>query len=228
MIGCCDYRDFLSSLDCGSVDLALTDPPYGISRKTNFHTMLNKQWNVIDMEFGDWDATPPDYPALASLLFQAVRSGGSVIVWCAWQKVTSLVEAIESAGFSKVRMVIWERSNPVPINARATNLSNSRDVAVSAVKGSGQTFNGHYDNGVYRMPIPRKRIHPTQKPLALFRELIKKHSNRGDLVIDPFLGSGTTALAALNEGRRFAGCDIDADWVSAAKMRVAQLPLAIK
>ena len=145
------------------------------------------------------------------------------MVWCAWKKISELSKALECAGFSKLRMVIWERSNPVPLNAKVTYLSNSRDVAVLAVKGSGQTFHSHYDNGVYRMPIPRKRVHPTQKPLALFREIILKHSNPGDLVIDPFLGGGTTALAALEEGRRFAGCDLDPAYVEASKKRIAHL-----
>ena len=201
----------------------LTDPPYGISRKTNFHSMREQKYNVVDMEFGDWDVAPPNYPSLAHLLFQRVRSGGSVIIWCSWKKISHLNYALEESGFSKIRMVIWERSNPVPLNARVTYLSNSRDVAVSAVKDSGQTFHGHYDNGVYRMPIPRKRIHPTQKPLELFREIIKKHSNPGDLVVDPFLGGGTTALAALEEGRRFAGCDIDPGYVEASKQRIEHL-----
>ena len=202
----------------------LTDPPYGISRKTGFGSVVKGEKRfAVSMDFGEWDSAPPNYPSLAHLLFQRLRSGGSAIIWCAWQKTGYLNYALEESGFSKIRMVIWERSNPVPLNAGATYLSNSREVAVSAVKDSGQTFNGYYDNGVYRMPIPRKRIHPTQKPLELFREIIKKHSNPGDLVVDPFLGGGTTALAALEEGRRFAGCDIDPGYVEASKQRIEHL-----
>ena len=73
------------------------------------------------------------------------------------------------------------------------------------------------------LAISGKRIHPTQKPLDLFRELIRKHSNPGDLIIDPFLGSGTTAVAAIQEDRQFAGYDIDETYTQAAKTRMRQL-----
>ena len=72
-------------------------------------------------------------------------------------------------------------------------------------------------------PIPRHngdRIHPTQKPLQLFDDLIQKHSHPGDLVVDPFVGSGTTAVAAKKASRRFAGCDIDDKYIDAARNRM--------
>ena len=119
---------------------------------------------------------------------------------------------MESAGFKMVRLVIWQKTNPVPLNMRATYLSNSREMAVTGVKVGKPTFNSKYDSGIYAYPIPRhngNRMHPTQKPLLLFEDLVQKHSNTGDLVVDPFLGSGTTRVAAVRNARRFAGCDLD-------------------
>jgi site-specific DNA-methyltransferase (adenine-specific) len=82
---------------------------------------------------------------------------------------------------------------------------------LTGVKKSKPTFNSEYDNGIYRYPIyhGKDRFHPTQKSLKLFEELIEKHSNEGDTVLDCFLGSGTTAVAALNTKRKFTGCEID-------------------
>ena len=130
---------------------------------------------------------------------------------------------MESAGFKMVRLVIWQKTNPVPLNMRATYLSNSRKMAVTSVKAGKPTFNSKYDSGIYAYPIPRhngNRMHPTQKPLLLFEDLVRKHSNTGDLVVDPFLGSGTTGVAAVRNARRFAGCDLDNNYVKIARERM--------
>ena len=73
------------------------------------------------------------------------------------------------------------------------------------MKGGKSTFNSKYDNGIYEYPIynGKDRFHPTQKSLPLFEELIKKHSKEGDVVVDPYAGSGTTALSSKNTNRIF-------------------------
>ena len=82
------------------------------------------------------------------------------------------------------------------------------------MKKSKPTFNSKYDNGIYKYPIygGKDRFHPTQKSVALFEDLINKHSNEGDLILDCFLGSGTTAVAALNTKRQVTGCEMDKDY----------------
>lgn len=225
-IECSDYRDFLQSLDRNSVDLVLTDPPYAVSRKTGFSSVKNGvQRFAVSMDFGDWDHRQIDLDALAHETYRVLRRGGTAIVWYDLWKIGQLYDALADAGFKMLRLIVWNKTNPVPLNSKCIYLSNSREMAVVAVKGGSPTFHSRYDSGNYSYPIPRhggKRIHPTQKPLDLFRELIRKHSSPGDLVIDPFLGSGTTAVAALEEDRQFAGCDIDESYTQAAKTRLRQ------
>ena len=225
-IECSDYRDFLQSLDRNSVDLVLTDPPYAVSRKTGFSSVKNGvQRFAVSMDFGEWDHQQIDLAAFADETYRVMRRGGTVIVWYDLWKISHVYDALAGAGFKMLRLIVWNKTNPVPLNSRCTYLSNSREMAVVGVKGGSPTFNGAYDSGNYSYPIPRhggKRIHPTQKPLDLFRELVRKHSSPGDLVIDPFLGSGTTAVAALQEDRQFAGCDIDESYIQAAKFRLHQ------
>ena len=226
-IECSDYRDFLRSLDSKSVDLALTDPPYAVSRKTGFSSVKNGvQRFAVSMDFGEWDHEQINLDVLAQETYRVLRRGGTAIVWYDFWKISLLYDALADAGFKMLRLIVWNKTNPVPLNSKCTYLSNSREMAVVGVKGGTPTFNSAYDNGDYSLPIPRhggKRIHPTQKPLELFRELVRKHSSPGDLVIDPFLGSGTTGVAALEEGRTFAGCDIDEYYVEAAKSRMRSL-----
>ena len=222
-----DWQRFMRELDENSVDLILTDPPYTISRETGFAKVKNGvERFAVSMDFGKWDHEQINLNALAQKSYRALRRGGTVIIWYDVWKISEVKKALDAAGFKMIRLIIWQKTNPVPLNQRATYLSNSREIAVAAVKGGKPTFNGEYDNGVYQYPIPRhggKKIHPTQKPEGLFAELIEKHSKPGDLVIDPFLGSGTTGVVALKAGRQFRGCDIDPEYTAAARKRIERI-----
>ena len=223
-----DFLDILGYLHGGSQDLILTDPPYAISRKTGF---ANSGKNSVDrfavsMDFGEWDHKAIDLVALAEAMFAALRKGGTAIVWYDVWKISHLCEALTDAGFVMPRLIIWEKTNPVPLNMKSTYLSNSREIAVCAVKQGKPVFNSEYHSGVYRMPIPRhggKRVHPTQKPLQLFSDLVEIHSRPGDNVCDPFLGSGTTAVAAVSCGRNFVGGDINGEYAKIAENRTAEI-----
>lgn len=163
-IECADYRDFLSSLDAGSVSLALNDPPYAISRKTGFANVRNGvERFAVSMDFGEWDHAEIDLAALSAGLFRALRKGGTAIVWYDLWKLSEVRCALEAAGFGMFRQIIWQKTNPVPLNSKSTYLSNSREMAVACVKGGKPTFHGQYDTGIYEYPIPRhngNRIHP--------------------------------------------------------------------
>ena len=219
-----DYHDFMLSFSEGSVDLILTDPPYTISKKTGFASVVNgvKRF-AVSMDFGAWDHAQIDLSDMAQVFYRALRQSGTAIVWYDLWKIGELKEAMEKAGFKMLRQIIWQKTNPVPLNMKSTYLSNSREMAVAGVKGGKPTFNSEYDSGVYELPIPRHnghRQHPTQKPEPIFSELVRKHSNPGDLVVDPFLGSGTTAMAAIKNARSFAGCDIDDRYVEISRARL--------
>ena len=166
------------------------------------------------MDFGKWDHKTISVGMLAAKAHRVLRRGGTIIVWYDLWKLSALADALAQAKFSMLRLIVWNKTNPVPLNSKVLYLTNPREIAVCAVKGGKPTFNGEYDPGryddirleewEYDLPIPRnkgKRIHPTQKPLDLFQRLVSKHSNPGDIVIDPFLGSGTTAVAARRTGR---------------------------
>ena len=224
-IECADYRDFLSGLGGNTVDLILTDPPYAISRATGFQSVGKRSVGrfAVSMDFGEWDRCEVDLSALADASWRVLRKGGTIIVFYDIWKIERLKTALEAAGFSMMRLIVWQKTNPVPLNSKRTYLSNSREVAVVGVKGGKPVFNAKYHNGVYRHPIPRhngNRIHPTQKPDKLFAELVQIHSHPGDLIVDPFLGGGTAAVAARRLGRRFAGCDINPGYIDSVLERL--------
>ena len=224
VINVASYEAFLQNAPNGIIDLILTDPPYAISRKTGFKNVGPRgvQRLAVSMDFGAWDAKPIDTNQYCQLAFDALRNGGTAIIFYDVWKLTTLTDSMVTAGFKQIRLIEWIKSNPVPLNSKVNYLSNCREIAVLGVKKGKPTFNSQYDNGIYLLPILNKinRLHPTQKPLKLIRDLVKKHSNKGDLIVDTFLGSGTTAVAAKLEGRKFAGCDLSEEYVTLAKNRL--------
>ena len=144
-------------------------------------------------------------------MYRILRPSGTMIMFYDLWKITPLKNMMESVKFKQIRYIEWVKTNPVPINSKINYLTNSREIALTAVKKSKPTFNSQYDNGTYKYPIyhGKDRFHPTQKSLKLFEDLIQKHSDENDTVLDCFLGSGTTAVAALNTKRNFIGCEID-------------------
>ena len=113
----------------------------------------------------------------------------------------------------------------MPLNQSRNYLTNCREVALLGVKGGSPTFNSKYDKGIYEFPIQtgkKGERHPTQKSLRLFEELIKKHSNEGDLIVDPFLGGGTTAIACKITKRRFSGCEVEKSYYDIIQKKLSK------
>ena len=132
---------------------------------------------------------------------------------------------IEDAKFKQLRFIEWVKTNPVPINSKINYLTNSREIALTAIKGSKPTFHSKYDKGIYEFGIchERDRFHPTQKPLNLLKALITKHSNEGDLVLDCFAGSASCAVACNDTSRSFIGCELDETYYTKATERIQKL-----
>jgi len=207
-----DCLDFLKKIPDNSVGLILMDPPFGISKKTGFQTGGGKQYARIktSLDFGEWDKKKNivDLDKVIQECYRILYKGGTIITFYDYWKITQMKSWMEKSGFRMLRLIEWMKTNPVPRNQYKIYLGNAMEFAICGVKGSKPVFHGKYDPGIYKFPICHG-WHPTQKPLKLFEELIKKHSNYGDIILDPFLGSGTTAIAALNLGRKILGCEKD-------------------
>ena len=187
---------------------------------------------AVNTKFGDWDEkfTLEKLEEFVGEYYKKLRKGGTIIMFFDIWKMGLLREIFERAGgytkrgkprgFSKIRLIEWAKTNPQPRNQRVTYLSNAKEYAIVGVKGSKATFNSKYDFGTYSYPFPsgKGRLHPTQKSLDLFVDLINKHSNPNDLVLDTFLGGGTTAKACRITGRRFIGCEISKEYYEQIKI----------
>jgi len=199
-----DCIEHLSSIEDKSVDLILIDPPYLISRDSNFKKVSSsaKQEMItkydISIDFGDWDKEELDWNFLFKEYVRILKKGGTIIVFYDIWKSSEIKEIADKFKLKQPRIGAWVKTNPVPINSKNNYLSNATEYFFTFIKGSKPTFNSQYDKGFYHYPIchGRERYdHPTQKPLRLIMDLIEKHSNPGDLVLDTFAGTGTVGEA---------------------------------
>lgn len=226
-----DCLGFMKDIPDGSVDLILTDPPYIISKKSNF--AVGGSWNDATdkrcrktppkTDFGEWDKTALDLDTIINLFYKKLKNGGTAIIFYDMWKIQELKETAESNHFKQFRLGRWEKSNPVPVNSKINYLSNGCEYFLSAVKGSNPTFHSEYDKGIYLMPIcsgKERTPHPNQKPLKLMELLVLKHSNKNDVVLDAFMGSGTTGVACVNTNRNFIGIELDEQYFNIAKDRI--------
>jgi DNA modification methylase len=170
----------------------------------------------VQTNYGDWDKefTMEILEKYICQYYNKLKKGGTMIIFFDIWKLTPLKDLLEKYNFKQIRFIEWIKTNPQPLNSKVNYLTNCREVALTCVKGGKPTFNGSYDKGIYNFPIQggKNRFHPTQKSLALFEDLIMKHSNENDIVLDTFMGAGTTHFACINTNRRFKGCEIKKEY----------------
>lgn len=222
-----DCFDFLKEIKNETIDLVIIDPPYQISRKTNFNsgekTGSDTDRFRVSMEFGDWDKFD-DLELVIKECYRVLKKNGTIICFYDLWKITELKKYFENSKFKQIRFIEWIKTNPIPLNSKINYLTNSREIAVTGVKISKPTFNSEYDNGIYNYPIchTKNRFHPTQKPIELIQELILKHSNAEDLILDCFSGSATTAVACYKTQRNFVGCELEKEYYEKSIKRILQ------
>ncbi|OQA02710.1 MAG: Modification methylase DpnIIB [bacterium ADurb.Bin400] len=206
-VHCCDCLEALKQLPDKCVDLVLTDPPYGeVNRPSGGLRLLDK--GIADVILYSED----------EFIGQIIRvANKSIYVFCGTEQV-SLVRSLMARSGLSTRLCIWEKTNPSPMNGQYMWLS-SLECCVYGRQPKA-TFNEHCASAVWRCASENNQIHPTQKPLALFARLVLASTDIGDLVIDPFAGSGTTGVAAVQLGRQFLGFEIDPEYCRLANDRI--------
>ena len=205
----CDAIELMQTLPDSYVDLLLTDIPYArVNKSSNGLRVIDKkQANKATFD-------------LQSFAREAFRvTTGNAVIFCGKEQFSTLYGYFDDWG-ATTRMIVWEKTNPMPMNGRYVFLSGV-ECAVHFRKKQA-TFNGNCINTVFRFPNGSSKRHPTEKPLALFTKLIDLLTDPGDLVLDPCMGSGTTAIACEQTGRRYICGDINPDYAGMAIQRLRE------
>ena len=221
----CDYKELLKMIKKQGIkiDSVITDPPYGVSRKNQlgFSNM-----GRAGMDYGAWDYNF-NQKEWIKLCAPLIKDGGSMIIFNDWKNFSYIVEELDKQGFSMKDVIRWVKPNPMPRNTERRYVGDF-ELAIWAVKDGGKwTFNKPSDVP-YLKPLYKcasigrgeKRLHPTQKPLKLIEELVKVHTNEGDIVLDLFAGSGTMAEACLKNNRKFIGSELSEEYYLKAMERI--------
>lgn len=210
------------------VDAIITDPPYNIARKNNFSTMKNKYGKLAHrrgIDFGEWDKGFDLYSWIDKAV-QLLDKNGSLFFFNAWKNIGNMARYAENLGMDTKDCFRWEKLNPMPRN-RDRRYIVDFEMGVWLVKKKAKwTFNRQdekFERPKFVSGIvggKEKTEHTTQKPISLMEHLVKIHTNIGDTVLDPFMGSGTTGVASKNLNRNFIGIELDEKYFNIAKKRI--------
>ncbi len=220
-IVCGDCLEVMAGMPDGCVDLVVTDPPYGdINHISRLHERAKyKNGPIRKLHKGTADLVDFEWDIVLSELN---RISSQWIYIFAGDK-TGYIRSYFSERDCMTRYGIWEKTNPTPLHGQYIWLSSVELFAI--IRKRNATFNYFCQSPVLRYSTGSSKDHPTQKSLELIKELILSSSSPGDLVFDPFIGSGTTAVAALKLGRHFYGCDINPEYVKLANERIERARL---
>lgn len=225
-----DARAILPTL--GGVDLVVGDPPYSVSKPGRGRWEQRYDRIPGDLDFfegdADWAVMTTAVCECTELAMALLEDHGCAYFWCGHRQFGRLVEQFEEAGWS-TRFLVWSKENPVPA-APGAGWPSGAELCIYAYRsGRRWAWKGicPFRSNVliadgYRFGKPGKTAHPTQKPLGVIEPLICASSFAGDLVLDPFMGSGTTGVACRNLGRSFIGIEIDSRYFDIACERIDQ------
>jgi len=245
-----DCIDVLSKeIDNNSIQLIFADPPYNLSGN-GLKWEGNKtggDWYMINEE---WDKmTAPEYLTFTHKWVRAchkvLKDNGSIYISCTYHNIAEVMIVLKQLNFKINNVIVWQKTNAMPNMTRRV-FTHSTEFVIWAVKGKGWIFNyeelkninpekqkdgsSKQMRDVWALPLVQgkerlrgkngRASHPTQKPEEMLKRIILASSVEGDIVLDPFLGSGTTAFVAKKLGRSWIGIELNKKYVDLAKKRL--------
>lgn len=238
-----DCIDVMNSLPANSVDLIFADPPYNLQLRGDLHRPDNSKVDAVDNDwdqfdsFAVYDKFSRDWLAAARRI---LKPNGAIWVIGSYHNIFRVGVALQDAGFWILNDVVWRKSNPMP-NFRGKRFTNAHETMIWAGKSDNSKYTFNYEalkelnegiqmrsdwvlpicNGGERLKNAKgEKAHPTQKPESLLHRVLLAASNPGDVVLDPFFGTGTTGAVAKKLGRHFIGIEREAAYREVAQARI--------
>lgn len=224
--------DFLKFIKSGTIDLILTDPPYNLGnfmhkRNTNLVKMRENQfayagWDNLSQE--DWEKEMDVFFKESS---RVLRKGGTLLLFMSLIKIETIVNLASKYKFYYKTTGIWHKTNPMPRNMNI-HFVNSTEAWVYFIKdhtsgtfnNNGKLIHDFIETSLTSAKEKRFGKHPTQKPTTIISHFIKHLSNKNDVILDPFMGSGTTGVCSRKLNRKFIGIELDGEYYKLSKNRM--------
>lgn len=238
--------EVMRSLPEGSVDLIFADPPYNLQLRGDLHRPDNSKVDAVDDawdQFASFDAYDKFTREWLAAARRLLKPNGAIWVIGSYHNVFRMGAELQNQGFWILNDVVWRKSNPMP-NFRGKRLTNAHETLIWASKSEAGKYTFNYEalkalnDGVqmrsdWVIPLctggerlkddAGEKAHPTQKPEALLHRVIVGTTNPGDVILDPFFGTGTTGAVAKMLGREFIGIEREAAYREAAEKRISRI-----
>nr|WP_190325574.1 site-specific DNA-methyltransferase [Salipiger aestuarii] len=241
-----DCIERMNSLPAESVDLIFADPPYNLQLRGDLHRPDNSRVDAVDdhwdqfSSFAVYDKFTREWLAAAKRL---LKPNGALWVIGSYHNIFRVGAALQDAGYWILNDVVWRKSNPMP-NFRGKRFTNAHETMIWASKSEGARYTFNYEalkalnegiqmrsdwvlpicNGGERLKDANgDKAHPTQKPMGLLHRVLVGSTNPGDVVLDPFFGTGTTGAVAKMLGRDFIGIEREAAYREVAERRISDI-----
>ena len=240
-----DSLEIMKTIPSKSVDLIFADPPYNLQLK---NILYRPDQTTVEAVTQDWDKfnNYKEYDNFTEQWLKEskriLKKGGALWVIGSYHNILRVGTSIQNNGFWILNDIIWHKTNPMP-NFRGTRFTNAHETLLWCTTSREAKYTFNYQNlkklndgkqmrSDWYIPIcsgkerlrenNNQRSHPTQKPEALMYRIILSSTNKSDTILDPFLGSGTTAVVAKKLQRNFIGIEQDKEYISLAKKRLKQ------
>lgn len=219
-----DCFDLLNNIKDKSVDLILTDPPYNIAKYSTGNITLPGR-SALNNDLAKWDEVPVEPHQLVENFKRILKPKGNIFVFTTYNLIGKWHEAFDNE-FDTFQFMVWHKTNPAPKIYKNGFLNSCELIVCMWDKGHNWNFSNQNEMhnfietpicmGSERLKYPK---HPTQKPLKLLEHIIKIASSEGDMVLDPFMGVGSTGIAAKKLNRRFIGIELEKEYYKATERR---------
>ena len=240
-----DCIELMRSLPAASVDAVFADPPYNLQLEGQ---LLRPNHSVVDGVTDDWDqfdgfAAYDEFTrAWLAAARHALKPDGTLWVIGSYHNIFRIGTQLQDLGFWMLNDVVWRKTNPMP-NFKGRRFTNAHETLIwcareqksrytfnyAAMKALNEDLQMRSDwllpicTGPERLKKDGKKAHPTQKPESLLHRVILSSTEPGDVVLDPFFGTGTTGAVAKKLGRNYIGVERDKDYIKVAKKRLSQI-----
>ena len=219
-----DCLKILKNIPNNSIDLIVTDPPYKLTARGSSGTM-GGYWKSKKAKkgiiFDNNDVEIKDY---IFELYRVLKNKSILYIMCNNTNLQEMLNQGTNAGFNFVKCLIWEKGNKIC----GTYFMGCYEYILLFRKGGHRPINNCGTPDILKIPIKKlkdengKNLHDTEKPVKLMKILIENSSNENDLVLDPFMGIGSTGAACINTNRNFIGIELDENYFNIAKQRIEE------
>jgi modification methylase len=237
-----DSLEELKKIPDEAVDIVFADPPYNLQLKNQLTRPDRSKVNAVNDKWDQFESFKK-YDEFSILWLKEckriLKKNGTIWVIGSYHNIFRLGKAIQDLGFWILNDIIWNKNNPMP-NFRGTRFTNAHETLIWASKNEKSKYTFNYQslkclnddlqmrsdwklpicNGSERLKKNGKKIHSTQKPESLLHRILLASSNRGDIILDPFLGTGTSATVAKKLGRNYLGIEKQKNYFKAAEERL--------